>query len=83
MNSRLTELISKARGREIGSTLVQEMVHAWQETYGKAPRRAYHNRVGDEDEGNRITRSTTGTLGGKETGQSILHYIVQAHWPGC
>ena len=29
---------------EILSTLVHEMVHVWQQTFGKPPRRAYHDR---------------------------------------
>jgi predicted SprT family Zn-dependent metalloprotease len=26
------------------STLVHEMCHVWQQTYGKSPRRGYHDR---------------------------------------
>ena len=29
---------------EICSTLAHEMVHVWQQTYGRAPRKAYHDR---------------------------------------
>lgn len=29
---------------EICSALAHEMAHVWQQTYGKAPRRAYHDR---------------------------------------
>jgi predicted SprT family Zn-dependent metalloprotease len=27
------------------STLVHEMVHVWQQTYGKPPRRSYHDHI--------------------------------------
>ena len=59
------------------STLVHEMAHVWQQTYGKPPRKGYHDRqwaakmleVG-------LQPSTTGEPGGKETGQSMSHYIL-------
>ena len=59
------------------STLVHEMCHVWQQTYGKAPRRGYHDRqwaakmreVG-------LQPSSTGEEGGKETGQAVSHYII-------
>jgi hypothetical protein len=62
--------------REIISTLVHEMVHLWQFHYGKPGRRGYHNKqwaakmneVG-------LVPSHTGEPGGKQTGQSMSHYI--------
>jgi hypothetical protein len=59
------------------STLVHEMCHAWQQTYGKAPRRGYHDQqwaakmreIG-------LPPSDTGEERGKETGQSMSHYII-------
>ena len=59
------------------STLVHEMCHVWQQTHGKAPRKGYHDRqwaakmreVG-------LQPSSTGEEGGKETGQSVSHYII-------
>jgi len=59
------------------STLVHEMCHVWQQTYGKPPRRGYHDRqwaakmreIG-------LQPSSTGEEGGKGTGQSMSHYIV-------
>lgn len=63
--------------REILSTLVHEMVHNWQRTFGKPGRRGYHNaewaakmkEVG-------LQPSTTGRPGGKEVGERMSHYIV-------
>ena len=51
------------------STLVHEMVHVWQQTHGRPPRKSYHDRewaakmreVG-------LQPSNTGEPGGKETG---------------
>ncbi len=59
------------------STLVHEMVHQWQHHHGKPGRGSYHNRqwaammkqVG-------LYPSSTGTGGGKETGDSVSHYIM-------
>jgi SprT-like family len=59
------------------STLGHEMAHVWQQTYGKAPRRGYHDRqwaakmleIG-------LQPSSTGEEGGKETGQAVSHYII-------
>src|SRR5882724_2053817 len=59
------------------STLVHEMCHVWQQTHGKPPRRSYHDRqwaakmreIG-------LQPSSTGEPGGKETGQSVSHYII-------
>jgi hypothetical protein len=59
------------------STLVHEMCHVWQQTYGKAPRKGYHDRqwAGKMREVG-LQPSTTGEEGGKETGQSVSHYII-------
>lgn len=60
------------------STLVHEMVHLWQHHFGKPPRNCYHNKewarkmwlVG-------LVPSDTEGPGGKETGQSMSHYVRQ------
>src|SRR5437763_12240072 len=59
------------------STLVHEMCHIWQQTHGKAPRRGYHDRqwAGKMREIG-LQPSSTGEEGGKETGQSVSHYIL-------
>jgi predicted SprT family Zn-dependent metalloprotease len=59
------------------STLAHEMAHVWQQTHGKPPRRSYHDRqwaakmreIG-------LQPSSTGEPGGKETGQTVSHYIL-------
>jgi hypothetical protein len=64
---------------EILSTLAHEMTHVWQQTWGRPPRRAYHDRqwaAKMKEIG--LQPSTTGELGGKETGQSVTHYILAA-----
>lgn len=59
------------------STLVHEMVHVWQQTYGRPPRRCYHDKewaAKMKEIG--LQPSTTGEPGGKETGQSVTHYLI-------
>jgi hypothetical protein len=63
--------------REIVSTLVHEMVHAWQYAFGKPSRRGYHNKqwaVRMKEVG--LYPSSTGAVGGRETGQRVSHYIL-------
>jgi hypothetical protein len=60
------------------STLVHEMVHVWQKASGKMPRRGYHDKqwaTRMKEAG--LQPSDTGQPGGKETGQSVSHYIVE------
>lgn len=62
---------------EILSTLAHEMAHVWQQSHGTPPRRSYHDRqwaAKMKEIG--LHPSTTGQPGGKETGQSVTHYIV-------
>src|SRR5580658_1727147 len=62
---------------EILSTLAHEMAHVWQQAHGRPPRCSYHDpqwaakmkEIG-------LQPSTTGEPGGKETGQSVTHYIL-------
>jgi predicted SprT family Zn-dependent metalloprotease len=63
---------------DIISTLLHEMAHVWQDTHGKPPRRAYHDRqwaAKMKEVG--LYPSSTGAEGGKETGQKMTHYIVK------
>jgi len=59
------------------STLAHEMAYVWQQTHGKPPRRGYHDRqwAGKMREIG-LQPSSTGEPGGKETGQSVTHYII-------
>jgi predicted SprT family Zn-dependent metalloprotease len=70
--------IMKIRGdRDTLSTLVHEMVHAWQHTYGKPSRNAYHNKEwATKMESIGLMPSHTGQPGGKRTGQGMTHYII-------
>jgi predicted SprT family Zn-dependent metalloprotease len=62
---------------QITSTLVHEMCHCWQQQYGQPGSRGYHNRewaakmreIG-------LQPSSTGAVGGKETGQRVSHYVI-------
>ena len=59
------------------STLVHEMAHVWQQTHGTPPRRCYHDKewaAKMKEIG--LQPSTTGEPGGKETGQSVTHYLI-------
>jgi hypothetical protein len=66
--------------------LVHEQVHQWQYHFGKPGRRGYHNKqwagkmlmLG-------LIPTHTGLPGGKQTGQSVTHYIedngpYDTHW---
>src|SRR5688572_23766252 len=59
------------------STLVHEMAHVWQQTHGKPPPKSYHDRqwaAKMQEVG--LQPSNTGEPGGKETRQSMSHYIL-------
>jgi predicted SprT family Zn-dependent metalloprotease len=63
---------------EVLSTLVHEMAHVWQQAHGTPPRKSYHDRewaAKMKEIG--LQPSTTGEPGGKETGQSVTHYIIK------
>jgi predicted SprT family Zn-dependent metalloprotease len=62
---------------EIASTLVHEMVHLWQEHFGKPGRGRYHNKqwaAKMQEIG--LMPSHTGEPGGKRTGQQVTHYVI-------
>jgi predicted SprT family Zn-dependent metalloprotease len=59
------------------STLAHEMAHVWQQTYGDPPRQGYHDRQWAEKMREiGLQPSHTGEEGGKETGQTMSHYIL-------
>jgi hypothetical protein len=58
------------------STLVHEMVHLWQQDFGKPSRSNYHNKQwARKMEEIGLIPSSTGQPGGKKTGQGITHYV--------
>jgi hypothetical protein len=62
---------------EILSTLAHEMTHVWEEEGGTAPKRAYHNKVwAAKMKSIGLQPSSTGMVGGRETGARMTHYIM-------
>lgn len=62
---------------EILSTLVHEQCHVYQYLLGEPPKRGYHNKDFCKimfDIG--LQTSSTGEFGGRPTGQSMSHYII-------
>lgn len=61
---------------ETFGTLVHEMVHQWQEDFGKPSKSGYHNRQwADKMAEIGLIPSDTGLPGGKQTGSRMTHYI--------
>lgn len=64
--------------KETASTLVHEMVHAWQEEHGDPGRGRYHNQEwADKMKSLGLQPTSTGEPGGAETGDSMTHMIVK------
>jgi SprT-like family len=62
---------------QICSTLAHEMVHAWQEVFGKPSKGGYHNREWAEQmKAIGLQPSASGLPGGNETGPQVSHYIL-------
>ena len=62
---------------QILDTLVHEMAHVWQQTFGKPGRRGYHNKEwGAEMKRIGLYPSSTGEPGGKEVGEHMSDYIM-------
>jgi hypothetical protein len=62
---------------DVLSVLVHEMVHHYQHQFGNPGRKRYHNReFADLMRKIGLQTSSTGLPGGKETGQSVSHYIL-------
>lgn len=62
---------------EIFSTLAHEMVHLWQDAFGKPAKGGYHNRQwADKMLEIGLQPSDTAAPGGKETGPKVSHYVV-------
>jgi predicted SprT family Zn-dependent metalloprotease len=62
---------------QICQTLVHEMCHVWQQHCGKPPSRGYHNcEWADKMKSIGLQPSSTGMVGGKETGQKMSDYVI-------
>jgi SprT-like family len=62
---------------DICSTLVHEQCHVWQQAHGKPSSRGYHNKQwAAKMKAVGLQPSSTGAVGGRETGQRVTHYIV-------
>jgi predicted SprT family Zn-dependent metalloprotease len=63
--------------KQICSTLVHEQCHVDQHAGGTAPKRGYHNKEwAAQMKTIGLQPSSTGMVGGKETGQHMSHYII-------
>ena len=63
--------------RDILGTLVHEMAHQWQRHWGQPGRGRYHNKEWAEKmKSIGLQPSDTGVEGGKETGETLGHYII-------
>jgi SprT-like family len=63
---------------EVLSTLVHEMVHCWQQHFGKPGKNGYHNKQwGEKMKSIGLQPTDTGYPGGKETGTRVTHMIVE------
>lgn len=61
----------------VASTLVHEMVHAWQAEHGTPGRGGYHNaQWADKMLAVGLGPSDTGKPGGKRTGDRVSHYVI-------
>jgi hypothetical protein len=62
---------------QVCQTLVHEMTHVWQHTDGKPSKRGYHNAEwAAKMKSIGLQPSSTGMVGGKETGQHMSDYII-------
>jgi hypothetical protein len=62
---------------QVCQTLVHEMTHVWQHAFGNPSARGYHNRQwAGKMKAIGLQPSSTGMVGGKETGQKMLDYII-------
>jgi SprT-like family len=62
---------------QVCQTLVHEMTHGWQHAFGKPSARGYHNKEwAAKMKSIGLQPSSTGMVGGKETGQKMMDYII-------
>src|SRR6516225_7001705 len=63
--------------KQICQTLTHEMTHVWQQAFGKPSGRGYHNKEwAAKMKAIGLQPSSTGMVGGKETGQRMSDYII-------
>lgn len=63
--------------QEVMGTLVHEMCHLWQCSYGQPSRSGYHNwEFAEKMEEVGLITSNTGEPGGKRVGQRMTHYVT-------
>lgn len=64
--------------KQILSTIAHEMVHQWQQHFGTPSRGGYHNKEwANKMESIGLMPSSTGSPGGKRTGQKMSDYIIE------
>jgi len=64
--------------KEVLATLVHEQMHLWQHLFGKPGRGKYHNREwADRMKTIGLYPSNTGQPGGRETGDTMSHYVME------
>jgi hypothetical protein len=62
---------------QISQTLVHEMTHVWQHAFGTPGSRGYHNKEwAAKMKAIGLMPSSTGMVGGKETGQRMMDYPI-------
>jgi hypothetical protein len=59
------------------SVLVHEQAHAWQKTYGKYSGNYHNKEWASKMDSLGLVPSSTGSPGGRRTGQSMRHYIAE------
>lgn len=63
---------------EVMQTIVHEMVHLWQYSFGDPGRRSYHNQEwADKMEAIGLMPSDTGKPGGRKTGEKMADYAIE------
>jgi SprT-like family len=71
------QLLKERSPIETAATLVHELCHLWQFSFGNPSRAGYHNREwADKMEAVGLMPSHTGAVGGHRTGQQMTHYIL-------
>jgi hypothetical protein len=71
------QLLRERTPLETAATLVHELCHLWQFSFGTPSRAGYHNREwARKMEAVGLMPSSTGEPGGRRTGQQVSHYVL-------